>query len=720
MPLQKGDLIEFAFWSLGNRLYVTPSTFTDGRIKRIEETDGKVKIETGRKKENVKTSRVVWLDADSAAPEVFKLEPSIIIKSSESHWHLYWELEDAYPTERVATLVQKIAYAHANDGADKSSPAGGSKLMLVPGSKNTKTDRVTGELIYPDKPEVTVEFTGKKYTLAQIEAIYGDTDIPVRVNVTDEDRPSPLDFEKVYTALPEKSRSGKLFHDLVFNEPWKDSTGSFSKRSEMRHLLHCELFREHLTPQEVMTVSMASKASLKWAEDSRGYGHDFWNEILRAKAVVDAEMGIGNTPAPQASKVQSIAGLLTEDEIAMVDEHYPFVNEYQDWASTRLSKANLPYHRANSWSLLSACLGDAGVMVEQRGKMPLNIWVMEVGETGSGKGEARDLYENAAERLIPGGWKGGANLGANAHANALTKALIKRDKKVSVLFSDEAHGIFQIMQQQTWTTGTQELWTNLFDGDVPVMQRMTDDELSGKSASSVFLVWMQGTIGGLSKVLVRDMFDSGFLGRFCWAIGEPPLDTDESLRIKRPTGEYIGYENDRFLRSWDRRVKEARVLMGRDFMAYETDEALERLSDAIIDLKHDIEDSRNSESLRQAHRRIGMHMRKAAILNAMVEGRRTVEMIDALTAIRAAEEWWNNVKFMTEAISSSAFSQSQDKVLEFLEANGGSVYKEVLANHLKDIEPRDRAAILISLTEQGLVRETEEKTTKRRMWTVNK
>ena len=717
VPSQLEEMIEDAEWSLDQALYFTPLVYTDGRVTR---EDGK--IVTGRQKGSAKEGCVLFSDADDAQPEDFKLAPSIAIESSPNRWHCYWLLDQGHSALEIAAMNKKIAYAHHDKGADLSG-AHLTKLLLVPGSPNTKIDRATGQLVHPDKPIAKGYNTGEVYSMADFIEAYGEVVTNSDISVDVGERPEgTLDFMETYAKLPEVSATGSNFNELVFTEVWKDGGDRrIGDRSAARWKLLCDLFREDLTPQEVMTIGWGAKSASKWHDDPRGLD-GLWEEVARARVTVELErgIGVGEDETPEDYQ-ESRAGvpLLTEEERALVRNDVTFIQLFEGWAKDRLQLANLPYHRLNAWSTLALAFGERCVIADESRDVPLNFFSLSIGETATGKGDAKAMFHEMVEACVPGGFNGseGVNIGANASINALTEVLIERDGLVSLLQSDEAHGVFNMMKQAKWTTGTIENWTDLYDGEVGKIQRTGNRDVSNKSAKTVFNIWLQGTMEGLRKALDRDMFDSGFLGRFIWYIGDPPIETKESMIPRDRDDEQIARGYDPFVRQMGDEFNEIRAnfrkLRGFSKGPIRAErEALHRLGEANWVMKQFASQHRYSHALLKAQRRMGMNIRKAATLLAIHEQSEMVTERHMLHAISAAEEWFENLVIMAGEISGSDSAREAEEIFRFIEGAGGFVSIAKLNRAFKDRTVAARQQQIQDLILQGRIQEGREGRTK--------
>jgi hypothetical protein len=212
----------------------------------------------------------LWQDTDTFDPKGYRIEPSIIVQTSPGRTHCWWVLDKPYPAEQAEKVVRKITYAHRAEGADVSS-WGRNKLLRVPGTHNTSHD-------WPE--EVTADFKGTVYTLAEVANAYDDVPLPAGPSkavakagpVEVPELPDELpDFLSVQAKLPPEFPI-----DLITDEP-HDGT-----RSEMRWRLIAELIEAGLTDEESFVVAWAAKCSDKWREDRRGQD-GLWMEIAKER-----------------------------------------------------------------------------------------------------------------------------------------------------------------------------------------------------------------------------------------------------------------------------------------------------------------------------------------------------------------------------------------------------------------------------------------------------
>jgi primase-like protein/DNA primase RepB-like protein len=123
----------------------------------VNETDGK-----GRKSENVTRIRAVWQEDDEGFEGEFPLEPSLVVETSEGHYHRYWLLADDWPADDAgksdfAGVMRRMVQDFGSDNSAKDLV----RVLRVPGFLHRKD---------PGNPQ-TVRIVGgnrKRYARADI------------------------------------------------------------------------------------------------------------------------------------------------------------------------------------------------------------------------------------------------------------------------------------------------------------------------------------------------------------------------------------------------------------------------------------------------------------------------------------------------------------------------------------------------------------------------
>lgn len=689
------DMVEWAESHQAQDVYMSPIIYgnmrkRDGMIRRIPE--------------NAISSHVVYQDSDTCPPSKFRMPPSVHIDSSAGKGQDYWVLTESVTAEEAANASRRIAIAHKQDGSDPSSWSANKFLRLL--GTNTRHG-------FPE--EVHMKITGELYDLSEILAKYDD--------VTFEERPmmrlpEDVSYEDVQD-LPEYADAlvklpGTFKMSLITDIP----TGT-QDRSTLRYRLLCDLFRTPgLTFEEVLAIAWHAPASQKWRDDPRNI-RGLIAEALKAQA--DVEYSSGATvvvldekdlivPVDTAPLARDRVTLLTAEERALCAGENTFIKRYERWSGDKMGTAyNAPYARMNAWSILSTAFVDFG-RIPTTGDS-LNLFMMGLGDSGSGKSGARRVWMRTMRELFEHdqGWV----LGSNASPSALQEKLIERDGKFSLFTADEAHGWFRQVNGAQWAEGVFEQLADYYNGEVAPMLRTSAGrrEISGKGAHVFFSIHMMGTLRGdmsLPAVLSKNMFFTGFLARFIWFIGDTKVVTEESLEETNGDGEFANRGYDTQARQWVAEFQNTRKILraktGKNFIPMNADQAaLDRITRFKIEAREQAKSRAEWDILEPSLIRLSESVRKAASLLALDDGRSVVELRDVVLAIEAAEEWLENLFLVTTMISSSLWARETDEVEEFILAKGGKCLLQLVYRKFSSRHPRDLQMQIDSLQSQGRV-----------------
>jgi hypothetical protein len=473
--------------------------------------------------------------------------------------------------------------------------------------------------------------------------------------------------------LPELTPgSQESFTSLVFNAP----EGAPETWWRARRTLLVECLRAGRPIEEAASAAWHSVAGSPLRENEAAGLDELWKEAEKARAAVAGETGEGVEALPDAERpslalVANRISLMSDAERAIGQQPW-WGTEYLDWAESRVSMMNLPYHRMNRWTILSAVFSDIGFLPDPARPIGLNLFVNVLGKSTTGKSESVWLMNSVLKACFPK--DDAVGIGGNASPNALLERLIIRDGKPSLFITDEAHGLFQQMQgENSWMSGLKELLAALYEGEVPVILRTGKKDVSGVNASTHFLMHLMGTIAGMTKALDEAMWESGLLPRFIWAIGDELEVTPESYEARQVEG-YSATAYDEMPKQWAAQfsAKKMQVRHGHAGQAQipilHSPEALARQTELQRKLGTIAKGHRQEELLKPTMIRFGINVRKCAILVALVNGRRVVTLDDELIAIEAAEEWINNIFLMVETTTATGFSRSVDGVEKIIAA----------------------------------------------------
>lgn len=100
-----------------------------GVFVMINETDGK-----GARKENVRKVRALFIDIDGAPlPKTFHKKPSAVVQRDETHFHVYWKVNDVSPAE-FKSMQEGLISQYGSDEKIKDLP----RIMRLPGTLHVK------------------------------------------------------------------------------------------------------------------------------------------------------------------------------------------------------------------------------------------------------------------------------------------------------------------------------------------------------------------------------------------------------------------------------------------------------------------------------------------------------------------------------------------------------------------------------------------------------
>lgn len=706
-PEQLDSMVAFALDHRNEDLYMSPLIYGDMRIDDEGSTNhGKVR----RIPENALQSNTIYQDSDTCPPDKFRVRPSVHLTSSTGRYQDFWVLTEPIAAHDAADISRRIAVAHRADGSDPSSWSA-NKVLRVPYSINTSHG-------FPE--DVQVHFSGDVYLADDILGAYEDIELVERPIIrlpADVSYESPEDLPDYASALDKLPKSFDL-KNLTAEVP------ANVDRSRMRYRLLCDLFRvDTLTFEDVLSLAWHAPSSQKWRDDSRNI-RGLIAEALKAQTEVGYETGAG-VEAPEPVAPTNHGGLLTESERDGIAGDDNWLARWDDWCQRKLQRAyNGPYVRLCGLTVLSAAFSDTAFIPMGNGPEGTNLYGIGIGDSGSGKTSVQKLFYSMMSEIF--GEDKGWDIGSNASPNALHEKLIERDGKVSVLNADEAHGWFATINSQQWAEGTYEALAKYFDGRVPPILRTGNREISGKSASTHFLINFFGTRKGelsITNVLTRSMFLSGFLARFIWYIGETKEVTEESLEETQSNGDYItqGYEPQ--LRQWSAEFHNSKKLMkqragGRDMVPMMMDaDALRRLSRAKWAINRQYQGHGQWDILEPALIRIGGNIRRVATLLAFQEQSPTVTLRHTLIAIEMGEEWLKNLVIMAEAVSDSEWKRTTDMIFTFIASKGQRTKREIVLRKFAGLRPIVMKEALAALKDQGMI---EERTESGSQWIVNK
>lgn len=657
-----------------------------------------VYYEQRRIRENAKSVAVVYADADTCAPENFRLPPSIIVKTSKDRWHTYWVLDNSYDPHRIAMASKRIAYGHKDQGCDLSgwNPT---KLLRIPNTANSK---------YAEKQTVEAYSTGVIYTLDEIEKVYADVEVESVLEVSNV--PLPEKTPEVMAVLAKIPANTDIM-SLYLEQP-----GPSSDMSKMLWKLEMELFRAGLSAEEVFVIAKHAKCN-KYHSPNRtkrlDADGDLWREVVRAQAqFIQPEAQIEPLAAELSAELERTVDFLEPAERDFVARYPTFIDKYVAWAGKKTDGA-VQYQIASAFTVLSAAFSDTGYGTPKYGKLGLNLWFMLLGETTlSRKSTSRQLmlrmirsYEKYVGYQI--------DIGSNVTAEGLVKHLAGRDKMTSMFHRDEVQGMFKEFVTKTYMATAADQFTELYDGHVPVVIRSTGGKSAGVAvqsdrAETNFIMYLMGITSKVSEILTVDYFRSGFLARFLYAVADAPERTYELEAVEQAEDEvssYQDYEMEDLVRS----IYDSALYWQKKGAPFPrpvrmTDEALARFNKFKWDMGTFTDGHPNEDSIEPSRQRLALSIWKCAVLLAMYDRSDEVQVDHVLIAIHYAEDWFKNLVRMAASISESEWQREVDNLEAFVTNKGGRVRYEEAYKRFGNKRKREFDEMVDALRSQARVK----------------
>ncbi|MGN6324519.1 bifunctional DNA primase/polymerase [Pseudolysinimonas sp.] len=631
------------------------------------------------------------LEAIANAPEA-PPELIAIIPEKQSYTQIEYtgeQVEEASEKERssLAWIVQRLQALpekwHEGAGwhaAVFESAAWLSRMVNSGAYATTEDSAVTLLLtytpVYPEDgwgPEKILEQweSARKVTTGQFAEPPSD----------DEEVPRLLPLLKAQEGAPEYTSKGGQFMDLIWTDASSDTDGA---RWDRRRQILLESFRGGLDMQHAFSLVAGCVAAetvirqhdgrlVLFKEAKKAY-REFLQEQASGVAAVEAGAVPSLAPVtPLFAAEEPIELLIDSERRDLKTETYRWWGTaYLEWVQGSVKLANMPYHRLHVWIILSTVLGMLGYIPREGKRLGVNLWGIIIGESSTGKTEALDKAESVIDAFFK---DESPNLGADATTEALHDALIARDGQPSLQVIDEAHGLLgELSGTKGFRGDLITRWTEFYEGKVRASLRSTKKEISGKSATTSFSLLLQGTSAKMAKAMNTALWESGFLVRSLFVIGENIEPSEDDLDVRLIEGDadaaYNGMPNE-WARAWvknrDRLELEGAFPLK---MEYEP-AALARLNAAMRKMRAVLKSRPNQVALKPYAARFPNQVLKMSALVALSEAQKLVTERHVLIALEASEEFLRSAVAMAKLTTDSDFAQQVDAIEKLVAEKGG-------------------------------------------------
>lgn len=663
-PTEADDLYEYVSSLKNEEVYFSPMLFSEPKTRR---TAGHVA------RNNVTAVSVVYADADGAQPDVFHLEPSVKVATSEGKWHTYWRITDEREPAEIEALARTISLTHRTDGVDSGWPL--SKRLRVPGTVNKK---------YDVPYHVTAHYSGKTYSYDKFTGVYVPT---TAAEAEEEDMPQ--DIPNAWDVLNTVEADPELL-ELFQVAPLRDYSHNLYR-------LELKLFDQGLDAVQVFAVCRQAACN-KFNRPGRSES-ELWKHVLRARTQHEQskmQEASGFDEKLEAITLSAAAGKHeTWDELDLLDpderEGLPetFIDRYADWCMGQSAVSVRQYHEGSAFMILATLLSEFGYVRPTFGIVNLNLYMLFLGHTTrSRKTTSRNFMLRVLDALTTDDYK--YEVGQDVTPEALTEYLASRPGRSNLYWRDEVQELFEAVQSGGYLRGLFAMLTNAYDGKVDGVLRKTGSIQRTAPTRTYLNFYGMGITEHVVSAVNDQQFESGFLPRFLWVLDrstEYQLGAADVQQYDPAAHEVIDDTFNNFVLDlteartvWSRRKN---ATGDRELIKF-TDEAWTRWQQLTVDLAAAAENHATRANVLVAPaERAGISALKMAALLAMSEMTNTVELHHVLIAIKYLNEFMKHAEYVARQVSKSEQARDLEELEELIYASTKAVTYRMVMKHFK-------------------------------------
>lgn len=456
-----------------------------------------VLVEPKRVKANIKTSQVIWADLDDCTPDLMRIEPTVVLETSPKRYQAFWMLKAPAHALDVENINKRIAYAHADEGADRSG-WDLTQYLRIPLTKNHKRLPEINDIKMSAKVEL-------KYDLSDFEAypqVEGAEVLEVPFPKTLPDKTGTEILESVKTSVHPKVWS---FFETVPEKDWSKNLWQ----------LELMLFNIEMTMEEVFIVCRDAACN-KYARD-RNSQVLLWKEVVRAHTHANNQTLL-ISEAAEDSEVFHIpdTDILSASERERADKYRTIIDDYIDWARS-VGDAAPQYHVAGGFVILSCLLSGSVKLPTSYGMVLPNLWFMILADTTlTRKTTAMDMAMDIVTEI-----DSDAIMATDGSIEGLMGSIALRPNRPSVFLRDEFSGLLEMITKRDYYAGMLETFTKLYDGKM--QKRVLRKEII-EIRDPVLIFFAGGIKERIYQLLSFDHINSGFIPRFCFITAESDIN----------------------------------------------------------------------------------------------------------------------------------------------------------------------------------------------------
>ena len=634
-----------------------------------------------RKKENVSYTPCAWSDLDTCQPDELFMKPSILIESSPGRFQGLWMFDEEVDPDDAENISQRIAYGHADNGADRSG-WDLTQLLRLPFTYNYK---------YATTPTVQiVEIDKVKYSLTDFDEFYDTVQGFQHIDV-----PMPTEFIDGEELLQKERLKLNPTIWRLYQEPLPED----ASWSEPLWKLEMLLFEAGFNAQQVMSIVM--NAACNKYEKRGAPLVQLWKDVCRAELKHQQ-----STDAAVLKDLFDEPLVSDEERKAIIEGEDTFIERYIEWAKS-LGDAAPQYHQAGAFTVLSSLLAGAVQLPTSFGTIKPNLWFMILADTTlTRKSTAMDIAMDLAMEV-----NDDILMATDGSIEGLLTSLSTRAGKPSVFLRDEFSGLLEMITKKDYYAGMPELFTKLYDGK---MQKRVLRKESVEVRDPCLIIFAGGIKDKITSLLSFEQVSSGFMPRFVFITAEsdvnrvrplgPPTDVTDSNRevIRTELEEMYSFYN----RTIQMTVKGTKITIDEKVKvnAKLTPDAWFRYNQLEQQMLDSGIRSDRADIMTPTFDRLAKSILKAAVLLAATRQRNETIIVEVEDIIRAAvygENWRMFVKEVMANVGKGQAERQLDNILGAIKRRPGVTRSYLMqAYHLS---ARDATQLFETLEQRNLI-----------------
>lgn len=636
-----------------------------------------------RDKDVCSSTPSAWSDLDTCDPDLLHVEPTVLVESSPGRYQALWVFDREVDPSDAENLSQRIAYKHADDGADRSG-WDITQLLRFPYTYNYK---------YATEPVIKVVSVNRNR---------------YRLNDFDDDYPQVAGFEYLDVPLPEEGgvpngeeilQARKTSVNPMIWRLFQEELPESQSWSEHLWKLEMLLFEAGFSRTEVFAIARESRCN-KYRKHGQSEKY-LWKDVLRAEA-----KHIQNTEA-FASKDYTEQALVTDEERRQVEREDTFIERYITWAKS-LGDAAPQYHQAGAFTALSSLLAGNVQLPTSFGTIKPNLWFMILADTTlTRKSTAMDIAMDLVMEVDPD-----VLMATDGSIEGLLTSLSTRPGRPSVFLRDEFSGLLEMITKKDYYAGMPELLTKLYDGK---MQKRILRKESIDVRDPCLILFTGGIKNKITSLLSFEHVSSGFMPRFIFITAEsditrvkplgPPTDWIDNNRQAildelEDLATFYQRETQMVINKLDIQMPTVR----HKFNAQLTPEAWYRYNQLESQMLDAGMHAQRPDIMTPVYDRLAKSILKASVLLAASRQREEVIAVEESDIVRAAaygENWRMFVREVMGSVGKGQYERQLDNIYNAICRRPGVSRSLIMQSY--HLSARDATQLLLTLEERNLI-----------------